>query len=99
MLRIELFSRTDPDGCSRTVDGDQVMLGYVPRYLAHDVRKLFELCQPDLVQMFVDRVNSDAPLQQRLLCRMQARWPKGFRPCSDEAFQPIPQSLPELCSI
>ena len=67
--------------------------GCVPRYLAHDVWKLFQSCEPDLIQVFVHRVNTDAPLQQRLLCRMHACWPDGFQPCSSEEFHPIPEGV------
>jgi hypothetical protein len=81
----------------RTVEGDRLMLGYVPRYLAHDVWKLFQNCEPDFIQVFVHRVNADAPLQQRLLCRMHACWPDGFQPCSSEEFHPIPEGVPAHC--
>jgi hypothetical protein len=74
------------------------MLGYVPRYLAHDVWELFQSCESKFVNVFVHRVNRDAPLQQRLLCRMHACWPEGFQPCSGEEFQPIPKELPVHCN-
>jgi hypothetical protein len=74
------------------------MLGYVPRYLAQDVWKLFQECHPDFIRVFVHRVNNDAPLQQRLLCRMHACWPTGFEPCRGEEFQPIPAGIPALCT-
>jgi hypothetical protein len=77
----------------RTVDGDRVMLGYIPRYLAHDAWKLFQECDLDFINVFVHRVNRDAPFQQRLLCRMHACWPDGFQPCSGDEFQPIPQGV------
>jgi hypothetical protein len=82
----------------RTVNDDRLMLGYVPRYLAQDVWKIFQGCHPDFIQIFVHRVNNDAPLQQRLLCRMRACWPEGFKPCSGEEFQPIPAGVPALCT-
>lgn len=82
----------------RTVNADRLMLGYVPRYLAHDVWKLFQGCDPEFINVFVHRVNRDAPLQQRLLCRMHACWPEDFQPCSGEEFQPIPKGLPAHCA-
>lgn len=81
----------------RTVEGDRLMLGYVPRYLAHDVWKLFQGCDPHFIKVFAHRVNVDAPLQQRLLCRMQACWPDGFQPCGGEEFHPIPEGMPAHC--
>jgi hypothetical protein len=75
-----------------------MMIGYVPRYLAFDALTLFKHCDPEFIQIFVQRVNRDAPLQQRLLCRMHACWPDGFQPCSGEEFQPIPEGVPALCA-
>ncbi len=65
------------------------IIGYVPRYLAKDVRELCVSCDPDFVTLHVERLNIDAPLQQRVLCRMNACWPQGFQPCNSEAFEPI----------
>lgn len=64
-------------------------IGYVPRYLARDVRQLYRECGPDSAVLRVERVNPGAPLQQRVLCRMNACWPAGFRPCAGDEFQPI----------
>jgi hypothetical protein len=95
-----------PDGCNpadysavalRTSVGDRLMIGYVPRYLAHDVLTLAQYCHPDFIKVLVHRVNRDAPLQQRLLCQMHACWPEGFQPCSGETFQPIPEGVTALC--
>ena len=65
-------------------------IGYVPRYLAWEVGQLNEICGSDIVSVVVQRVNRDAPLQQRLLCCMRACWPVDFQPCSTDLFRPIP---------
>ena len=64
-------------------------LGYVPKYLAADVKRLLEECPQSTIRLTVERVNADAPTQQRLLCRLNACWPAGFQPCHDESFEPI----------
>lgn len=69
--------------------GDRFLLGHVPRYLARDVRSILRAGDADDIQVTVECINADAPLQHRLLCSMQSRWPDGFRPCSDESFEPI----------
>ncbi len=69
--------------------GRKVKIGYVPRYLAYDVSELWESCDPDFIALTVERVNFQAPLQYRLLCRMNACWPKGFRPCASKEYQPV----------
>ena len=90
-LMADLCNPVDPQAVALRTNGDsRFMIGYVPRYLAHDAWALFRKQDPGFIQVFVDRVNHEAPLQQRLLCRMEASWPRGFSPCSDEAFQPIP---------
>jgi len=74
------------------------MLGYVPRYLARDVWRLVQECEVDFIELSVERINLDAPFQNRLLCRMRACWPNGFQPCSDDEFLPIPANVPERCA-
>jgi hypothetical protein len=79
----------------RTCDArDRFLIGYVPRYLAYDVRELCVSCDPDFLELTVERVNRNAPLQQRVLCRFSACWPDGFRPCDREEFQPLPSESP-----
>jgi hypothetical protein len=98
-LMPDLMNETDNNAVAlRTVEGERFMLGYVPRYLAQDVLKIMQGCHPDFIQIFVHRVNHDAPLQQRLLCRMHACWPEGFMPCDGEEFQPIPAGVSALCT-
>lgn len=76
----------DPTGTTK--------IGYVPRYLAADARTLLEECA--FIEVRIERVNVAAPRQQRVLCRMKACWPEGFRPCDDKAFQPIVNPCPLL---
>jgi len=68
---------------------ERLPLGYVPRYLAGDVRHLCESCGPNSTIVRVEKVNAHAPMQQRVLCSMTSCWPAHFEPCSDETFQPI----------
>ena len=70
-------------------------IGYVPRYLAQDVDTLLRH-DPASVRVLVERVNPDAPLRQRVLCSMRARWPQGFVPCHGVAFEPIPTDVAVL---
>ncbi len=72
------------------------IVGFCPRYLTKDFAALFEQSGANEVEVTVERVNPDAPLQLRLLCRFSAPWPKGFNAFSDDSFSPIPdQSLIE----
>jgi len=78
-------------------DAERMLVGYVPRYFAHDLQHLFSGCDTDFIRLSVDRVNLDAPLQNRVLCRIQACWPDGFQPCSGDDFAPIPVGVPAKC--
>ncbi len=90
-LMLDFMNAYDPHAVAvRTYDEQgRTLLGYVPQYLAHDIRELCLQCNPDFVTLTVERVNRDAPLQHRLLCRMNACWPNEFRPCSGEEFRPM----------
>lgn len=91
VMMFDDFNRHDPNAVAvRTDDAEgRAMIGYVPRYLAYDVRLLCSNCHPDFIELRVERVNPSAPLQQRVLCRMNSCWPEGFDPCGGEDFQPI----------
>ena len=72
---------------------DEVKIGYVPRYLACDAQKLIDGCGTNSGMLTVERINPDAPLQQRVLCKLNTCWPDDFRPCSGDEFQPIVEAL------
>ncbi len=92
-VMLDVCNPHDANAVAIRTDSDRTMIGYVPRYLAHDVWELLRRCQPNFIELFVQRVNRDAPLQQRVLCRMRACWPDGFQPCAGESFQPIPAEM------
>jgi len=74
---------------------DNVLLGWVPRYLASDAVHLIDHC--DSFEVYVDHVNQEpAPLQQRLLCRLESCWPDGFQPCAQDVYQPLPHNAVTL---
>jgi len=79
-------------------DGDAVGLrtadpvwfvGYVPRFFAKEIKTCIQATEPHAVRFRVARVNPDAPLQLRLLCRFTAPWPTGFQPWSEPEYQPL----------
>ena len=96
-LMLDIQNPYDANAVALRTDTDRAMLGYFPRYLAAEVMELCGRCELDFIDLFVAQVNSDAPLQQRLLVRMRACWPEGFQPCSGDAFQPIPASVSSPC--
>jgi len=67
---------------------DMHILGYMPSYLLDDAHTLTQTC--NFCEIYVDRVNPPpAPVQQRLLCRLEACWPDGFAPYSSARYQPL----------
>jgi hypothetical protein len=97
-LMLDIQNESDPNAVAVRTDHPSVMIGYVPRYLARDVWTLVQNCEVDFIHLSVDRVNPDAPTQNRVLCRMQACWPVGFEPCSGDEFLPIPAEVSAKCS-
>src|SRR5262249_38343325 len=90
-LMLDLQNDRDPQAVAVRTESERMMIGYVPRYLARDVWQLAQHCGANVINLVVDRVNKDAPLQNRLLCRMHACWPEGFQPCGGDEFLPIPE--------
>jgi hypothetical protein len=91
-LLVENHNFFDTKALSLT-DQNSLMIGFIPRYLAQNVRRIVSDHTTDYIHVFVARVNKDAPLRQRLLCRLHASWPVGFGPCNGEAFRPIPAQV------
>jgi hypothetical protein len=96
-LMLDCQNENDSSAVAVRTELERTIIGYVPRYLANDVQHLIFQCDPDNIQLVVERLNTDAPLQNRLLCKMKACWPIDFQPCSGEAFHPIPEGVPERC--
>lgn len=81
---------SDPNAVLLRTDDPMSFAGYCPRYLAEDFLKLLEAsADPKDVEIFVERINRDAPPQFQLLCKVQAPWPQRLEPFSGEEFQPI----------
>jgi hypothetical protein len=97
-LMPDLQNEHDPQAVAVRTEAERTLIGYVPRYFANDVWHLFRQCEVDFIELYVARVNRDAPLQNRVLCRMHACWPEEFQPCSGEDFSPIPAGVPASCN-
>lgn len=67
---------------------DRVIVGYMPSYLLDDAHTLTQTCES--CEVFVDRINpAPAPIQQRLLCRLQSCWPNDFVPYATDRYDPL----------
>jgi len=82
-------NRYDSMAMALRTDDPVEFVGYCPRYLSPDFQKLLEENKAMDVLVTVERVNRDAPLNLRLLCKLVAPWPTSFKPCSDDKFKPL----------
>lgn len=70
--------------------GDPIkLLGYLPRYLALDVKELCAKIEPKDINISVVKNNKDAPMAFRYLCEIDAPWPKDFTPCHGDEYTPL----------
>lgn len=97
-LMWDACNQVDANAVALRTQNERMLIGYVPRYLSRDVVNLLVQSDPGSITLTVQRLNPDAPLQHRLLCRMHALWPEGFEPCRGQEFQPIPQVNPAACA-
>lgn len=91
-LLLDVQNPYDSHAVALRPDEPAMIVGYCPRYWARDVRFLLQGSDPRLTKVAVERVNPKAPLQLRLLCRLQAPWPEGFRACATPEFETLEQN-------
>lgn len=65
---------------------EPVALGYCPRYLNQDLRRAIDMAA---VELTVEKINPDALLQFRLLCKAVFAASAGFELFQTEAHQPL----------
>lgn len=94
-LALDDQNKYDQYAVALRTDDPVEFVGYCPRYLSRDFRRLLEMNKPLDVAVTVERVNAQAPLNLRLLCKLVAPWPEDFKPCSDDKFKPL-VALPEV---
>lgn len=84
---LDNLNRFDPNAVALRTDDPAWIIGYVPRFFAPDVRECIAKVVPAGISVDLLRVNPDAPLQMRLLCRFLSDWPEHFAPCSGPEYQ------------
>ena len=65
------------------------LVGYAPRYYSADFTQLIKHVGANEVKVTVEQVNTEAPAQYRVLCKLSAPWPSGFAPCKAGQYEPI----------
>lgn len=70
--------------------GDPVTLvGYVPRYYSAEFSRLIGLVGRKNAKVTVEKVNPNAPIQYRVLCKLTAPWPANFEPCHSDSYEVV----------
>ncbi|MFN3347479.1 HIRAN domain-containing protein [Pseudorhodoplanes sp.] len=80
----------DPNAVALRCPENTIIIGYVPTFYAADLRDL--LSRPTVARnarIVIVKNNTDAPEQLRLLCKIEAVAPAGFRALSSEDHQPL----------
>jgi hypothetical protein len=85
----DLLNPYDPNALAIRTCDPRHLIGYVPRFFAKELRTCIGAAKADEVRLRVARLNHEAPLQFRLLCRFTSPWPKGFRPWEEPEYQPL----------
>lgn len=70
--------------------GEQIKVGYCPRYLSRDLCKIID---KTTVKLTVERLNHDAPIQFRLLCKAVFSLPTELSLFSGSEYQTLDSEL------
>lgn len=87
---LDVKNPVDPNAVAFRTTDDFRLLGYLPAFYAGDVRSI--LANPSLAKstkIFVVKNNKDAPIQLRLLCRIEAVVDQNFISLNSEVHRPL----------
>jgi len=65
------------------------LVGYAPRYYSPEFSNIVGEVGQENIKVTVEQVNVLAPLQYRILCKLESPWPANFSPCVDEKFKTL----------
>lgn len=79
-------NRIDSWALAIRTEDPPTIIGYCPGFFVKDFSQLLDLQYPQNVKLSVSKVNLTAPLQLRLLCKLDSPWPEDFVTFADEEF-------------
>ena len=88
-LMQDLQNRHDSMALLMRTSDPITLAGYAPRYYSAEFTQLIKSTGPDQVKVTVEQVNTDAPIQYRVLCKLSAPWPANFSPCASKEFEAL----------
>ncbi|PCH60224.1 MAG: DNA-binding protein [Gammaproteobacteria bacterium] len=86
-LMCDIQNKYDPHALVLRTDDPVTLVGYAPRYYSGEFSSIVNEVSPENIEVTAERVNKDAPLQYRLLCKMSSPWPTSFQPCVHDQFE------------
>lgn len=72
----------------RTKDDPAELMGYCPSFFVEDFNLLLDKNGVNNVKVTVQKINIDAPMQLKLLCKLTTKWTKEFNVFDSEEFKP-----------
>ncbi len=91
-LMQDIQNQHDKQALLLRTDDPVTLAGYAPRYFSAEFSQLLSTLDVEKVKVVVEKVNLDAPLQYRILCRLVAPWPVNFQPFQSELFNSLAKS-------
>jgi hypothetical protein len=88
-LMRDIQNKFDSSALVLRTDDPAEIVGYCPAFFVDEFNKLIDRNHAENVKLSVVKVNSEAPLQFRLLCKLSTLWPSDFISFDQEAFQTI----------
>ncbi len=90
LITHDLQNRFDKNALLLRTEKDPIeLLGFCPSFFANDFNKLLKANGPQNINVYVQKINHKAPIQLKLLCKIETKWPVGFTPFDEDIFNPI----------
>ena len=88
-LMLDVQNEYDQHALVLRTDEPITLAGYAPRYYSGEFSSVVKEVGQENIKVTVEQVNKDAPLQYRLLCKLESPWPTNFAPCMRDKYQPL----------
>lgn len=85
----DIQNPVDPNALLLRTADPVSLVGYCPRYLASEFLEFMQVVGAAPFHVTVEQLNTDAPYDLRVLCKVESPWPHGYEPCSRGAYKPL----------
>ena len=88
-LMLDIQNEYDPHALVIRTQEPVTLVGYAPRYYSGEFSSVVNEVGQENIKVTVEQVNKDAPLQYRVLCKLESPWPTNFTPCVKGQFKTL----------